>query len=121
LDKIFAVGLTINPEKCEFCHSQVRYLGFTIQRDDLRWKRERRQNHAFEQIRAKLVSAPMLSCPDFIVPFLHHLKNPIGRLTRWALELLEYDYETVHRKDALSCTFENDTGDGLITKLLLFL
>ena len=27
-------------------------------------------NHAFEQIRAKLVSAPTLLCPDFNVPFI---------------------------------------------------
>jgi len=35
LDKISAAGLTINPEKCEFCRSQVKYLGFIVQRDGL--------------------------------------------------------------------------------------
>ncbi|XP_029679749.1 uncharacterized protein K02A2.6-like [Formica exsecta] len=35
LTKIFVAGLTINPEKCEFCRSQVRYLGFIVQRDGL--------------------------------------------------------------------------------------
>jgi len=35
LNKISAAGLTINPEKCQFCHSQVRYLGFIVQRDGL--------------------------------------------------------------------------------------
>lgn len=36
LNKISAAGLTINPEKCEFCRSQVRYLGFIVQRDGLK-------------------------------------------------------------------------------------
>jgi len=35
LSKISTAGLTINPEKCEFCRSQVRYLGFIVQRDGL--------------------------------------------------------------------------------------
>jgi len=35
LNKIIAAGLTINPEKCEFCRSQIRYLGFIVQRGGL--------------------------------------------------------------------------------------
>lgn len=33
--------------------------------------------------------------------WLYNLQNPTDRLARWALELLEYDYEIVHRKAAL--------------------
>jgi len=47
--------------------------------------------------------------------WLHNLKNPTGRLARWALELLEYDYVIEHRRgaihhvpDALSRIYEAD-------------
>ena len=35
MDRITSAGLTINPDKCEFCRAQVRYLGFVVQRDGL--------------------------------------------------------------------------------------
>ncbi|XP_020296117.1 uncharacterized protein LOC109861044 [Pseudomyrmex gracilis] len=35
LGKIAAAGLTVNPEKCEFCKSQIRYLGFVVQKKGL--------------------------------------------------------------------------------------
>lgn len=45
--------------------------------------------------------------------WLHNLKNPKGRLARWALELLEFDFKMLHRKgvqhhvpDALSRILE---------------
>jgi len=249
LDKITNAGLTVNPDKCEFCRSQVRYLGFIVQGEGLtvdpektrpileypaprnikqlrrflgmsswyrrfipqfatlsepltrllkkgkRWGWGDEQVRAFEQIREHLMTAPTLSCPNFEEPFvlqtdassvglgavltqtiegeekviafasraladpekrysvteqeclavvwaiqkfrpylegykftvitdhsslrwLHNLKNPTGRLARWALELLEYDYEVIHRKgalhhvpDALSRMFEEETNE----------
>ena len=33
--------------------------------------------------------------------WLHNLRNPTRRLARWSLELLEYDFEIIHRKGAL--------------------
>ena len=48
---------------------------------------------------------------DIAFKWLHNLKNPTGRLARWGLKLLEYDYEIIYRKgssdyapDALSRT-----------------
>jgi len=54
--------------------------------------------------------------------WLHNLKNPTGKLARWALELLEYDYEVIHRKgalhhvpDALSRMYEVDEIENTVT------
>lgn len=35
LNKISSAGLAVNPDKCEFCRAQVRYLGFVVRRDGL--------------------------------------------------------------------------------------
>ena len=245
IGRIRDANLKINAGKCEFCCSQVRYLGFLVNESGLqvdpektapileyptprsvkelrrflgmaswyrkfipnyatlsspltlllkkkeRWRWTGDQFLAFEQIRACLTSAPVLSCPNFDIPFelqtdasntglgavlcqtvdgvehvvsyasrtlsdaeknysttekeclaviwaiqkfraylegyhftvvtdhsclrwLHNLKNPTGRLARWALSLLEYSYDIVHRKgsshhvpDALSRMFED--------------
>lgn len=57
--------------------------------------------------------------------WLHRLKNPTGRLARWALELLEYDYEIVHRKgalhhvpDALSRMYEGENDIPLVSAIV---
>jgi len=39
-------------------------------RKNQRWEWGDEQKDAFEQIRARLLSAPTLSCPDFRVPFV---------------------------------------------------
>ncbi|KMQ86252.1 reverse ribonuclease integrase, partial [Lasius niger] len=246
LAKISSADLTINPEKCEFCKSYVKYLGFIVQKEGLtvdpdktlpimefpipknikqlrrflgiaswyrrfiphlttitepltrllkknkRWEWGEEQSSAVQTIKEHLTTAPVLACPDFERPFvlqtdassvgvgavltqnfeegerviafasraladperkysvteqeclavvwaikkfrpylegykftvitdhsslrwLHNLRNPTGRLARWALELLEYDYEIIHRKgalhhvpDALSRSYEGE-------------
>ena len=35
LDIIEQANLTVNPEKCEFCSSEVKYLGYVANRDGL--------------------------------------------------------------------------------------
>lgn len=52
--------------------------------------------------------------------WLHNLKNPTGRLARWSLSLLEYDFSIIHRKganhhvpDALSRIFEDQNSEYL--------
>ncbi|XP_076656370.1 uncharacterized protein LOC143361015 [Halictus rubicundus] len=247
--RIKSAGLIVNPEKCEFCREEVRYLGFVVSREGLKvdsekvapvlsfpvprnirqlrrflgmaswyrrfipdfatvaeplnillrkgqpWKWEDGQQSAFEKIRHLIATAPTLACPHFDVPFVlqtdastvglgavlvqeiegverviafasralteperkysateleclaivwavqkfrpylegyhftvvtdHHslrwlrtLKNPSGRLARWALQLLEYDFAIAYRQgalnhvpDALSRMFEN-TEEG---------
>ena len=247
LNKIKVAGLEINRRKCEFCCSQVHYLGFLVNENglqtdpdkidpilkypvprnikDLRrflgfaswyrrfipnyatlatpltkllkktqsWIWHTEQQSAYEEIKLCLSNAPVLACPDFEIPFvlqtdasntglgavltqtvrdeehvisyasrtlseakikysttekeclaivwaiqkyrpylegykftvvtdhsslrwLHNLKNPTGRLARWSLSLLEYDFDILPRKgsqqhvpDALSQMFESQS------------
>jgi len=44
LSRISTAELTINPEKCEFYRSQVRYLGFIVQQGDLTVDPEKLKN-----------------------------------------------------------------------------
>ena len=52
--------------------------------------------------------------------WLHNLKNPTGRLARWALELPEFDYEVTYRKgssnlvpDAFSRSYETTKSTAI--------
>lgn len=250
LEKIFVklndAGLTINQEKCKFCRSELKYLGYVVDREGLHadpdkvraildiptptnvadirrfigvasWYRRfipsfstisspltallRKQRawewtdeceRAFQAIKEKLVSAPILNCPNYDLPFfvqtdasayglgavltqksgdeelvisyasrsltkgernfsvtekeclgvifgiekfrpylegikftvitdhysllwLNNLKDPIGRLARWAVRLQQFDFTIEHRKgkdhlipDLLSRSVEAD-------------
>ena len=251
INRLNKAGLTFSPSKCKFCQSEVKYLGFKVNKDGLiidddkvrpildyprpknikqmrrfvgatSWYRRFIQDYAkisepltrltkkslnfnwgdeqekaFQTLRSALTSSPILAYPDFHIPFcvqtdasdyglgvvvtqvqdekerviafaskvmssaernysttekeclavvwaikkfrhylegyhfsviidhsslkwLYNLKNSTGRLARWALDLLEYDFEIIHRKgaihhlqDALSRMYENQEIDKL--------
>lgn len=127
LEKVFQrltdANLAINWDKCNLCRAELKYLGYTVNRNGLhvdpgkvdailnyptpkkvrdvrkfvglaswyrrfvpnfssliapltellkknrKWKWTREQEQAMEWIKEKLVSAPILSCPDFNLPF----------------------------------------------------
>lgn len=116
-------GLTLNKEKCQFCRTELRYLGYVVDKNGLHvdpekvnailriptptkvsevrsivgtasWYRRfipnfssivsplteltkknvkfhwsERQEEAFRTVKEHLISAPVLSCPDFNLPF----------------------------------------------------
>lgn len=229
LDRLGNAGLTVNREKCHFCKSQLKYLGYVVGEDGLMvdpakveailniprpnkvgdvrrliglasWYRRFISNFAtltaplcellrknvkfnwtqaceaaFVSLKEHLVSAPILTCPDFDKPFvlqtdasdyglgavlsqntdegekvicylsrsltkservfsstekeclavihaieklkpyllgtkftvitdhyslkwLNNIKDPVGRIARWAVRLQQYDFDIIHRK-----------------------
>lgn len=228
--RLMSAGLTLSKEKCNFCRSELRYLGYVVDVNGLHvdpekvdailkiptpnrvsdvrsiigtasWYRRfipnfsskiqpltellkknvkfcwtSRQEEAFKSIKEHLISAPVLSCPNFELPFviqtdasaygigavltqncpdlgervicylsrsltkqerkytttereclavlwsierlrpyvegthftvvtdhwslcwLNNLKDPTGRLARWAIRLQQYSFDLVHRK-----------------------
>lgn len=121
--RLVSAGLTLNREKCQFCRTELRYLGYVVDKNGLHvdpdkvnailqiptptkvsevrsivgtasWYRRfipnfsaivsplteltkknvkfrwaERQEEAFRTVKEHLVSAPVLSCPDFDLPF----------------------------------------------------
>lgn len=122
--RLSSAGLTLNREKCQFCRTELRYLGYVVDQNGLHVDPEKinailriptpgkvtevrsivgtaswyrrfipnfssivaplteltkknvkfhwsdRQEEAFRSIKEHLVSAPVLSCPDFSLPFI---------------------------------------------------
>ena len=52
--------------------------------------------------------------------WLPNLKNPTGRLARWALELLEFDYEVIYRKVSSNLVLDTLSRSNEITKSTAF-
>ena len=52
--------------------------------------------------------------------WLHNLKNPTGRLARWALELLEFDCEVVYRKGSSNLVPDALSRSNEATKITAF-
>ncbi|KAH0814473.1 hypothetical protein GEV33_008319 [Tenebrio molitor] len=82
LDEVFRrllkAGLTLKEAKCEFCKSELKFLGYVVNRQGLKvdplkkktrfvWSTE--CERAFSEVKNALISAPILSCPDFNHPF----------------------------------------------------
>lgn len=231
LDRLLAAGLVVSPDKCRFCRSQLKYLGYLVDQHGLRpdpekvqailnisspknvgevrrflgtaswyrrfiphfsttvapltnltkknvsWSWSPECESSFRAIKEYLITAPVLTCPDFSKTFilqtdasgfglgavltqqfedgehvisylsrsltraeqkfsttereclaviwaveklrhylegqkfvvitdhhsllwLHRLRDPQGRLARWALRLQPYTFELIHRKGA---------------------
>eukprot|EP00731_Ephydatia_muelleri_P006855 Em0003g1103a len=62
--KLQDAGLKLKTEKCKFVQKAVKYLGHVV-------SAEASQN-AFEELKSRLVSPPILAYPDFKQPFLLH-------------------------------------------------
>lgn len=228
-DRLEAANLTVSFDKCHLCRSELKYLGYIINKSGLqvdpfkveailqiptpqnitevrrligmaswyrrfipnfsiiivpltnllhkstKWNWNNECDDAFQKIKERLVSAPLLRCPDYTKPFsvqcdassfglgavltqnidgeehvicflsrsltkqernytttereclavlfaveklrmylegvhftvitdhhsltwLHKLKDPVGRLARWAVRLQQFDFNIVHRK-----------------------
>ncbi|XP_043483543.1 uncharacterized protein LOC122512004 [Leptopilina heterotoma] len=85
--KLASAGLVVNPDKCKFGCSRVTYLGYVLDKDGLRPDSEkvapvleypaplnikqlrRFLGMAFQTLKKKLVSAPVLARLDFTKPF----------------------------------------------------
>ncbi|CAB0039435.1 unnamed protein product [Trichogramma brassicae] len=58
--------------------------------------------------------------------WLHNLRNPTGKLSRWSLELQQFDYIVEHRKgtnnvvpDALSRLYEDESDEAQVASIII--
>lgn len=99
-----AYGLgAVLPQKYEDGDRVISYLSRGLTRQERNYSTTERESLAVIWAIEKL--RPYLEGQKFTVITDHHslvwlqnLKNPVGRLARWALRLQSYDYEIIHHK-----------------------
>lgn len=98
----YGLGAVLS-QKCEDGDRVISYLSRALTRQEQNYSTTERECLAVIWAVEKL--RPYLEGQKFTVVTDHHslvwlqnLKDPVGRLARWALRLQSYDYEIIHRK-----------------------
>nr|CAI5834658.1 unnamed protein product [Callosobruchus analis] len=95
------LGCTELVEHVILCYHSIAFNLIAQEIEEFEWTPD--CDDAFKKIKEHLITAPVLSCPDYELPFVvetdaSNLKDPSGRLARWSLKLCNFDCKIVHRK-----------------------